>query len=179
MYRYANGEKYDGEWINNLKHGIGRKTYDKLGEYNGYWENGKRHGEGVFHYKNGDIYSGWWKFGEKEGTGTYTFKSTGMKLYGDWTAGSITKGKWIYPNGMFYEGGFENNKPKGEGKWVFKNGNVLVGEYEQKEKVLAEGEEEEPPAEEEENAVKKPKFTLNWLSHSNITESAHKVNSVE
>ena len=102
-----------------------------------------------------------------------------MKLYGDWTAGAIAKGKWIYPNGMFYEGGFENNKPKGEGKWVFKNGNVLVGEYEQKEKVLAEGEEEEPPAEDDENAVKKPKFTLNWLSHSNITESAHKVNSVE
>jgi hypothetical protein len=29
-----------------------------------------------------------------------------MKLYGDWTAGAITKGKWIYPNGMYYEGGF-------------------------------------------------------------------------
>ena len=64
-------------------------TYAKAGEYNGFWENGRRHGEGVFTYSNGDVYSGWWKFGEKEGTGTYTFKSTGMKLFGDWTQGSI------------------------------------------------------------------------------------------
>ena len=68
-----------------------------------------------------------------------------MKLYGDWTAGSITSGKWIYPNGMYYEGKFENNKPKGEGCWKFKNGNTLAGEYEQKKKEAAE--DEEPPEE--------------------------------
>lgn len=134
IYKYAsNGEKYEGEWKKNLKDGIGRMRYADGGDYYGFWENGRRHGEGVFTYKNGDMYSGWWKFGEKEGTGTYTFESTGMKLFGEWTAGQITQGKWIYPNGMYYEGGFANNKPKGEGKWVFKNGNVLSGEYEQKE----------------------------------------------
>lgn len=79
---------------------------------------------------------------------------------------------------MFYEGGFENNKPKGEGKWVFKNGNVLAGEYEQKAKVAGEGEEEEP-AEEEGDAPKKPKFNLEWHSNTNIADAAHKVNSVE
>ena len=89
-YRYASkGEKYDGEWKINKKHGIGRMTYEKAGEYNGFWENGRRHGEGVFTYTNGDTYSGWWKFGEKEGTGCYTFKSTGMKLFGDWLNGQI------------------------------------------------------------------------------------------
>jgi len=130
----ASGEKYEGEWKQNAKHGIGRMFYMKeskpIGEYNGFWENAKRHGEGIMTYANGDTYSGWWKFGEKEGTGTYTFKETGMKLFGDWTSGSITKGKWIYPNGMYFEGGFEKNKPKGEGKWFFKNGNCLEGEYE-------------------------------------------------
>lgn len=178
VYRYAsNGEKYDGEWIQNMKHGIGRMTYATAGEYNGFWENGRRHGEGVFHYSNGDVYSGWWKFGEKDGTGTYTFKATGMKLFGDWTAGSITKGKWIYPNGMFYEGNFENNKPKGKGQWVFKNGNLLQGEYEQKEK--APGDDEEPVEEDGEEGVKKPKFNLMWHSYTNIADAAHKVNSVE
>ena len=125
IYQYLNSlEKYDGNWLSNRKHGIGKMTYARAGEYNGFWENGRRHGEGVFSYSNGDVYSGWWKFGDKEGTGCFTFKN-GMKLYGDWQAGQITTGKWIYPNGMYYEGGFENNKPKGEGKWVFKNGNVL------------------------------------------------------
>ena len=60
--------------------------------------------------------------------------------------GAIENGKWIYPNGTFYTGNFENNKPKGEGRWVFKNGNVLDGVYEQKKK---EGDDEEEPAEEE------------------------------
>lgn len=177
IYRYAsNNEKYEGEWVQNFKHGIGRMNYADGGDYYGFWENGKRHGEGVFTYKNGDMYSGWWKFGEKEGTGTYTFKSTGMKLFGEWTNAEITQGKWIYPNGMYYEGGFANNKPKGDGKWVFKNGNVLSGKYEQKEVVPGE---DEPPEELEEGQVAKPKFTLEWHSHTNITESAHKVNSVE
>ena len=49
-------------------------------------------------------------------------------------------GKWTYPNNMFFEGKFENNKPKGEGKWVFKDGNVLQGYYEQ---VKKEAEDEE------------------------------------
>ena len=78
---------------------------------------------------------------------------------------------------MYYVGGFENNKPKGEGQWVFKNGNVLEGEYEQREKAAAE--DEEPVEEEEEGAIKKPKFQLEWHSNTNISEAAHKVNSVE
>ena len=45
--------------------------------------------------------------------------------------------------------------------------------------MLGEGEEEEAPEEGEENAVKKPKFTLEWHSNTNIADAAHKVNSVE
>jgi hypothetical protein len=33
-----------------------------------------------------------------------------------WKEGKLVSGKWIYPNGTSYEGGFENNKPKGLGK---------------------------------------------------------------
>merc|ERR1712167_337287 len=108
-----------------------------------------------------------------EGTGTYTFKSTGMKLFGEWAAGQITQGRWIYPNGMYYEGGFQNNKPDGEGKWVFKNGNILGGEYKQKEVVV------EDDGGDDEGGAKKPKYELMWNSHTNIADSAHKVNSVE
>ena len=48
-----------------------------------------------------------------------------MKLFGEWKEGKIIKGKWVYPNGTFYEGNFENNKPKGSGEWKFKNKNIL------------------------------------------------------
>jgi hypothetical protein len=118
VYRYgSNGDKYDGEWRQNRKHGIGKMTYNGKGEYQGYWENGRRHGEGVFTYPNGDVYSGWWRFGEKEGTGTYSSKSTKMKMYGDWENGEMKQGRWEYPNGVFFEGEFENNKPSGRGYW--------------------------------------------------------------
>ena len=36
---YNNGNKYDGEWKNDLKEGEGKMTYNNGDEYNGYWEN--------------------------------------------------------------------------------------------------------------------------------------------
>ena len=130
IYRYhKSGHKYDGEWRENVKQGIGKMTYRGVGVYHGYWENGRRHGEGVFTYNNGDTYSGWWKYGDKEGYGTYEFKETQMKMIGEWSQGKLTKGRWIYPNGVYWEGNFENNKPCGEGIWYFKNGNQLNGTF--------------------------------------------------
>lgn len=79
---------------------------------------------------------------------------------------------------MYYIGSFANNKPKGVGKWVFKNGNVLEGEYEQTKKVAEEGEEEEVDGDDD-GVVKKPKFNLEWVTHSKISEAAHMVNSVD
>ena len=39
-------------------------------------------------------------------------------------------GRWVFPDGKYYEGPFENNKPKGRGKWVFKDGNEITGVFE-------------------------------------------------
>ena len=174
VYTYAEKvEKYDGEWHENMRHGIGKMTYSEAGEYNGFWENGKRHGEGVFNYTNGDVYSGWWRFGEKEGTGSYTYHNEGMKLYGEFASGQIIKGSWIFPNGQKYSGAFENNKPKGKGKWVMSNGNIVDGEYEQSMKAADEGDEEPP-----EGGEKKQEFTIDWKPNMGISESATKVNYV-
>jgi radial spoke head protein 1 len=180
-YRYAaNGDKYSGEWKANFRHGIGTMIYNGKGTYQGYWENGRRHGEGMFTYPNGDIYSGWWRFGNKEGTGSYLNKTTGMKLYGQWAEGEMKTGRWIYPNGTYYEGEFVGNKPNGSGTWYFKNGNEMHGSYEQKAK--GEGEEEEPEEEPEEEGgevVKKNKVQLIWHAKTEIAAAAHHVNSVQ
>lgn len=118
----------------------------------------------------------------KEGTGTYTFQSTGMKvvfyfefqIYGNWTESVVTTGKWIYPNGNYFEGEFENNKPKGHGKWHFKNGNTLEGEFAQNVKVV-----EEEGGEEEEDVGPKKQISLEWTSNSNIFEAAAEVNATD
>ncbi len=86
-------------------------------EQAGYFQHGKRHGEGIFTYPNKDVYSGMWKHGKKSGQGVYVYNATGIKLMGEWSEGLIKSGRWILPNGVYYEGEFENNKPT-------KNGNL-------------------------------------------------------
>ena len=54
-----------------------------------------------------------------------------MKFVGKWKSGEIVSGQCKYPNGSFFQGTFDNNKPKGKGKWVFQNGNTIEGEYAQ------------------------------------------------
>ena len=132
VYTYAgeSGNKYEGEWKNNLKHGIGKMTYGTTAEYYGHFENGKREGEGVYKYlQTKDLYSGNWKNGLKHGKGTFIFSDTKMKIVGEWANGQIIQGKWIFANGTYFEGVFENNYPKGEGLWHFVNGNVVKGEF--------------------------------------------------
>ena len=124
------GNKYEGEWKNNLKDGIGKMTFGTEAEYTGHFTQGKRSGEGVYKYlKTKDLYSGSWKNGLKHGKGTFIFYDTKMKLVGDWFNGQIIRGKWIFANGTYFEGKFENNYPKGEGIWHFINGNVVKGEF--------------------------------------------------
>ena len=46
-----------------------------------------------------------------------------MKFVGNFKGGQICEGKWLYPNGSYFEGLFENNMPKAQGQWHFGNGN--------------------------------------------------------
>ena len=43
----------------------------------------------------------------------------------------MVRGKWLYPNGSFFEGNFGFNQPKGAGSWNFANKNRVEGTYTQ------------------------------------------------
>ena len=53
-----NGDRYDGEWKQNKKHGMGKYKFAKGDYYEGTFEDGLKHGEGTYRYPNGDIYEG-------------------------------------------------------------------------------------------------------------------------
>lgn len=55
---------YDGDWVNNVKHGWGTRQYPTGNAYQGMWFNNVRHGEGTmkWHDKN-QIYTGNWENG--------------------------------------------------------------------------------------------------------------------
>tara|TARA_B110000285_G_C14754684_1_gene436795 strand:- start:56 stop:382 length:327 start_codon:yes stop_codon:yes gene_type:complete len=104
-------------------------------------------------YVNQDIYSGKWKNGKKDGQGTYIFEATKMKFVGQFKAGNFVNGQWYYPNGSFFEGNFDNNKPKGTGSWNFQNGNKVTGVYNQTKRVDTDADE----------------IKLSWKTTSDIT----------
>ena len=56
-----------------------------------------------------------WKNGKRDGKGTYIFAGTGIKYVGMWSEGNFVQGKWLFPNGTYFEGGFEGDQPKGKG----------------------------------------------------------------
>ena len=78
-----------------------------------------------------------------------------MKFVGEWKKGQMETGKWVYPNGTYFEGTFNCNKPKGKGKWNFENGNIVEGDYTQTVRADVEG-----------NEIK-----LAWQSLSDVTKA--------
>ena len=60
-----NGDKYMGEWANNLKHGYGKMEFVSTGiVYYGQWACGKMHGMGTMSGPNNFFYNGEWKQGK-------------------------------------------------------------------------------------------------------------------
>lgn len=52
-YTYVNGDTYEGDWSNNLRHGQGTYTYaDSGAKYVGGWVNGRREGIGELIFAN-------------------------------------------------------------------------------------------------------------------------------
>lgn len=48
VYKWADGRKYEGEWLNGKMHGKGKFTWADGKSYEGDYANDKRHGFGTF-----------------------------------------------------------------------------------------------------------------------------------
>lgn len=98
---------YDGEWLRDLKHGIGTFFYAPNERYEGEWQCGVRYGQGKMVYTSGEVYSGEWANDKRAGYGLAT-----------------------YPNGNTYEGEWADDNKEGAGEFYYKEqGKVYVGEW--------------------------------------------------
>jgi hypothetical protein len=52
------GNIYEGNWLNHLKHGQGKQIFNNGDVYNGEWKDGKMHGEGTMVFSSGNTYKG-------------------------------------------------------------------------------------------------------------------------
>ena len=139
-------------FLEGVREGYGKMTYEDLGVYEGEWEKGVRKGYGKMTYENGDVYKGKWKEGVMEGYGKYTFKDLGVyegelekgvrKGYGkmtfnnknvyegEWKGGVMEGiGKMTFNNKDVYEGEWKKVCMDGHGKMTYKNGDVYKGEW--------------------------------------------------
>ena len=97
-----------------------------------------------------------------------------MKIAGEWENGKILKGKWIFPNGTYFEGPFVNNFPKGEGIWHFTNGNVVKGSFSQELK------DNPNPEENAEEGEDNSQITvINWVTNPEISDPTRELYKVE
>lgn len=92
---WKNGDKYEGEWYESLKHGNGTDIFGNGDLYSGVYVNGKPNGQGKYQWLNGGVYIGVFNNGLKHG-----------------------KGKWRKghgPNSNQYEGDYYMDKKHGYG----------------------------------------------------------------
>ena len=104
-YEWNNGDKYEGEFKDDLMHGKGKLTIVGKGTYEGEFVRGKKSGEGTFKFINGDRYIGEWVDDKMQGSGQYTFA-----------------------NGDYYKGTFANNQFNGSGTYT-KDGKSYAGTW--------------------------------------------------
>ncbi len=118
VYRYQNGAKYLGDFVDGKPHGEGTLLFANGNTYTGHWEKSIKQGEGEMTFASGESYRGQFKANRFHGYGVYLFK-----------------------NGDRYEGYWKEDKPHGEGTLrksdasdvtgLWDNGQLLQSEHDQ------------------------------------------------
>ncbi|CCW65823.1 unnamed protein product [Phytomonas sp. EM1] len=122
------GSVYKGDWVEDMREGMGRMVYANNDVYEGEWLGGMRHGRGKLVESNGNVYEGEFVRNEKEGKGILT-KKNGDVYEGDFMMGMFNgSGMYMWADGVKYIGYFKNGLRHGEGrewhpdgKWIFAN----------------------------------------------------------
>lgn len=120
---------YDGEFRQNENEGRGVLKYKNGDVYNGEWKQGKKHGYGELYYQNGDVYKGEWFEGFKHGSGSYYFTKFNCTYEGEWKNGKFVQGFWKMPDGISYQGSFEDVPIDVNGHFSFSDGVKMFGEF--------------------------------------------------
>ena len=133
--KYKNGERYDGEWEDGKRHGLGVQTWPNGDVYDGDWEKDHRNGFGTFRDRDGE-YRGQWDNDKKQGWGIFAWESDKETYYkGEWDNGIMHGwGKWEQDNQERYEGEWVGGRFQGHGIFKSKDGWRYDGEWSQHER---------------------------------------------
>lgn len=125
---------YDGDWIAGNRQGFGVRSVIRKGkhakEYSGGWVNNKKQGYGANFYANGDTFEGEWFEGMRSGWGRHAF-ANGDVYEGEWLEDECNgTGLLLLANGNRYEGEWLNHLKHGEGKFFYLDkGQLYIGTW--------------------------------------------------
>lgn len=123
------GSRYEGDFKENARHGVGRYVLPDGSVYEGDWRENLMSGRGTFKWIDGSTYVGSWKDGKRNGPG-YLQTSDGFVYDGMWVQNAMEgRGIATYPSGQRYEGLWSNGRREGRGTIHFTNGAVYEGRF--------------------------------------------------
>ena len=121
--------KYDGEFKDGLKEGVGTYVWENGNRYEGPFTKDAPNGIGKYDFANGDTYTGEVKAGALTGRGTYVTKS-GDTMEGTFVDGSLHGvGIHRFASGDRYEGELARGKPHGKGRYIGQDGHRVEGDF--------------------------------------------------
>ncbi|CAK0846949.1 unnamed protein product [Prorocentrum cordatum] len=127
-----NGCVYQGEWVENMRHGAGTEHGNGY-IYEGQWEANVYHGHGVLEMPNGIVYDGQFFNGKRHGVGFET-EPSGIRFEGDYARGVKSgQGKFFMADGSTYTGQVCENKMHGTGIYQWNAGHSYEGQWEKDE----------------------------------------------
>ena len=128
-YVYADGNVYDGAFVEDKKHGKGKYTYTSGATYEGDFAEDKKHGHGKYVYASGNVYEGEFIAEKKHGWGKVAYANKDS-YEGEWKEDKrYGRGKLTYASGVVYDGDFVADKKHGKGKVIYASGNIYEGDF--------------------------------------------------
>ena len=120
MHTWLDGDRYEGEWKQCLRHGNGTDFFSNGDVYVGQYCNGKPEGFGQYKWTNGNTYTGEFLNGMKHGKGKWKKRNV------DGSESNSGNGSKLC---NMYDGYYEMDKKHGYGEFQWESGNRYIGNY--------------------------------------------------
>ena len=113
---------YKGDFMNGLRHGIGKDYRDKI-KYEGEFRKDKKCGKGKIWFESGDTYEGEFNDNKFNGYGHYIWAKNKQEYKGNYINGKYHgEGFYKWGENEYYNGEYVNGIKEGEGELSFKDG---------------------------------------------------------
>ncbi len=129
LYRYANGDVYEGEYKDDVKNGCGVFRDADGSVYEGEFKDDTKNGRGVYRHASGNVYEGEFRNGQKNGLGVYRYADGGVYEGGLKNDKKHGKGVYRWADGSMYDGEFSEGNKHGQGTFHSPNGTIYEGEW--------------------------------------------------